>query len=108
MSQEITVELSDEVYDIIERQAREANISPAQVASTSLDRYFRVQQGADTEHKTIGARGQARKNKAPLQAARERFEKHFGSVDVGYPTGLNNEQIDADLERDYANMHGRG
>lgn len=107
MSQQLTVELSDEVYDIIERQAREANISPAQVASTSLDLYFRVPHGTDTEHKAIGTRGRTRKNKAPLQAARERFEKDFGSVEIGYPTGLNNEQIDADLEREYADMRGR-
>jgi predicted transcriptional regulator len=75
MSQQLSIELSDEVYSIIERQAREANTSPAQLASASLDQYFRVQQG--TEHKRRGTRERARKNKAAIQAARERFEKHL-------------------------------
>lgn len=31
--------------------------------------------------------------------------KLFGSVDLGYPTGLDNESIDADLAREYMNTH---
>ena len=37
--------------------------------------------------------------------ARERFERHFGEVDLGYATGVDNEQIDADLARAYAARH---
>jgi hypothetical protein len=29
----------------------------------------------------------------------------FGSVDLGYPTGADNESIDADLAREYASTH---
>lgn len=29
----------------------------------------------------------------------------FGMASLGHPTGLNNEQIDADLAREYANTH---
>ena len=39
------------------------------------------------------------------EAAQERFERHFGAVDLGYPTGIDNEQIDADLAREYAATH---
>jgi uncharacterized protein YgiM (DUF1202 family) len=39
------------------------------------------------------------------QAARERFERHFGEVDLGYATGVDNEQIDADLATEYAATH---
>ena len=42
---------------------------------------------------------------AEKQAARERFERHFGEVDLGYATGVDNEQIDADLARAYAARH---
>ena len=42
---------------------------------------------------------------AEQQAARERFERHFGEVDLGYATGVDNEQIDADLARAYAATH---
>lgn len=46
--------------------------------------------------------GPARQTDAEVQAARERFERHFGEVDLGYPTGVDNEQIDADLAIEYA------
>lgn len=36
-----------------------------------------------------------------LSAAWEHFERHFGEVDLGYATGVDNEQIDADLVREY-------
>lgn len=42
---------------------------------------------------------------AEKQAARQRFERHFGEVDLGYATGVDNEQIDADLARAYAARH---
>lgn len=29
----------------------------------------------------------------------------FGSVDLGYPTGADNDSIDADLVREYASTH---
>jgi predicted DNA-binding antitoxin AbrB/MazE fold protein len=29
----------------------------------------------------------------------------FGSVDLGYPTGADNDSIDADLAREYASTH---
>jgi hypothetical protein len=40
---------------------------------------------------------------ADKQAARQRFENHFGEIDLGYPTGTDNERIDADLAKEYAN-----
>ena len=39
------------------------------------------------------------------QAARTRFERHFGEVNLGAPTGADNDGIDADLAREYAQMH---
>jgi hypothetical protein len=85
------------------------------VASVSLDRYFREQRGTHGTSDTHGmratrggqrkARGRTRRNETELQAAREQFERHFGAVDLGYATGLDNEEIDADLEREYASIH---
>lgn len=37
--------------------------------------------------------------------ARERFERHIGAIDLGQPTGADNESIDADLAREYAAKH---
>lgn len=42
------------------------------------------------------------------QAARERFERHFGEVNLGFATGPDNESIDADLAREYSNTHEEG
>ena len=39
------------------------------------------------------------------QAARERFRRHAGAINLGYATGADNESIDADLAREYADNH---
>jgi hypothetical protein len=39
------------------------------------------------------------------QDARERFERHFATLNLFYPTGADNESIDADLARAYANEY---
>ena len=33
------------------------------------------------------------------------FARQFGNVDLGAPTGSDNESIDADLAREYADNH---
>lgn len=35
------------------------------------------------------------------QIARERFESHFGEINLGYSTGIDNERIDADIAKEY-------
>ena len=45
------------------------------------------------------------RTEAEKRAARERFERHFGEIDLGNATGVDNEQIDADLAREYADTH---
>ena len=41
----------------------------------------------------------------PPQKSRGSLRELFGSVDLGYPTGADNEGIDADLAREYASTH---
>jgi hypothetical protein len=36
----------------------------------------------------------------------DRLRRHFGAVDLGYPTGASNEAIDADLARALTETHG--
>ena len=91
MSQSLTVELSDEVYAALRRQAQATGASLSHVAAASLERQF----------KGTGLRTDAEK-----QAAREQFERHFGEVNLGHPTGADNESIDADLAREYSSTHG--
>lgn len=37
----------------------------------------------------------------------ERLRRHFGAVDLGKPTGIDNEGIDADLARAYGDTHAQ-
>jgi hypothetical protein len=37
------------------------------------------------------------------EVARQRFRRHAGVIDLGYPTGADNQSIDADLIRAYSN-----
>ena len=39
------------------------------------------------------------------KAAQGSVRELFGSVDLGYPTGADNESIDADLAREYGSTH---
>jgi len=92
MNQNLTLELSEQVFAAIQRQARAIGISPAQLAATLIERQF----------------PQAFKlllDEAEKNAARERFEHHFGTLEPGSFTDLNNESIDADLVKEYASTH---
>ena len=87
MSRTLALQLSDELYAAIARCAETAGTSPAHLATASLAMQFGIAQ-------------------SPLPTQRPRsagmFEQHFGSVDLGHPTGSDNEGIDADLGREYA------
>jgi hypothetical protein len=39
------------------------------------------------------------------EEARQRFRNHAGALKFGYATGVDNESIDADLARAYANEY---
>ena len=97
MSQTLILELSDEVYTIIQRQAEVAGTSPAHWLATTIEhQYGRI-------HTWQSAMTQRTAAEQPV--ARERFERHFGEVDLADATGADNEQIDADLAREHADTH---
>jgi hypothetical protein len=91
MSQTLTVQISDQAYAAIRAQAETTGVSDVKVAADALERQFRNGDGTVTDEER--------------QAARERFERHFGEVNLGSPTGTDNECIDADLARAYADNH---
>jgi hypothetical protein len=93
MSQTLILELSDEVYTTIQRQAASAGTSPAHWLATTLEQQY-------------GPRhAQQPRTAAEQHAARVRFEQHFGEVDAPEATGADNEQIDTDLAREYSDTH---
>ena len=76
MSQSLSLELSDEAYAALRRQAQAGGTSPAELAVAALERQLKVSGSPQTE--------------TNRQAARERFERHFGEINLGYTTGVDN------------------
>lgn len=97
MSQTLILELSNEVYTTIQRQAESAGTSPAHWLATTLEQQYgprHAWQSALRQHTA-----------AEQHAARVCFEQHFGEVDLPDATGADNEHIDADLAREYSDTH---
>jgi hypothetical protein len=82
---QLLIELPDEVYRRLLSAAASAGQSPEQWAVANL------QANLPTPQQTKG--------RLP------RLMRHAGAVDLGHPTGLDNEQIDADLAKEYADPH---
>jgi hypothetical protein len=97
MSQTLTLELSDEVYTTIQRQAESAGTSPAHWLATILEQQYGPRHAWQSAQQSHTA--------AEQHAARVRFEQHFGEANVPDTTGADNEQIDADLVREYSDTH---
>lgn len=88
MSQVVTLELSDEVCTVLNLKAQRAGVSLSEWIQSTLDPQSSLsnQQKAEVDN----------------EAARQRFRRHAGVIDLGYPTGADNASIDADLVRSYS------
>ena len=94
MDQALILHLKEDVLAEIRRQASQSGTSPAQLATTILEREF------------AGGTAPGDGTLIPDErAACERFERHFGELDLGHPTGTDNASIDADIAREYASKH---
>jgi hypothetical protein len=100
MSHSLTIELSEAIYAALQRRARSADQSPAEAAAAALEQCFGATDSTPTHGHVM--------SEADKQAARQRFERHFGAVNLGHATGIDNEGIDADLARSYADTHEEG
>jgi hypothetical protein len=92
MSQQLTLEISDEVYADLQRKANAVGISITELIVTVLSR-----QGAATNRVMLSLEQQ--------EQARQKFKSHAGAISLGYATGIDNEAIDADLAKAYANEY---
>ena len=88
MSQSLNLELSDEVYQTLKQQAENAGLSVQEWIVFSL-----IKQSDNKVDRTV----------AEKEVVRDRFRGHAGAINLGYPTGADNESIDADLARAYNN-----
>lgn len=85
MGKPLVVELSEKTYVALQQKAAKEGLSPANLVAKSLERQFGKRNGTPSSE----------------AEARARFERHFGSVDLGRATGADNESIDSDLAREY-------
>ena len=88
MSQLLTIELNDEIYADLERQASAAGVSVAEWIIQSLN----------------GQRSSSKYNsqtELQREEARQRLLRYAGSISLGHATGIDNDSIDADLVRAY-------
>ncbi|MBW4617916.1 MAG: hypothetical protein KME17_00840 [Cyanosarcina radialis HA8281-LM2] len=93
MNQILTLELSEQTFAAIQLQAQTFGISPERLAATLLEQQFERQ-----GFKLL-------LNEAQKNAARARFERHFGTLQLDESRNLDNESIDADLVKEYASNH---
>ncbi|MBI3951951.1 MAG: hypothetical protein HY314_16010 [Acidobacteria bacterium] len=141
MSQTLTVELPDEVYEAVERMAEATGTTPAEWLAKDLAQRLGVRDGsterdeqpleeqfskelletfqavARRHGRTIEevaaewvAKYRRPQPRPPMteqesRAAWERLQRHCGAASLGYPTGADNESIDADLAREYGSTH---
>lgn len=87
MSQLLTIELNDEIYADLERQAGAAGLSVAEWIVQSLN-------GQRSSSKSI-------QTELQREEARQRLLRYAGSISLGHATGIDNDSIDADLLRAY-------
>lgn len=92
MSQQLTLEISDEVYADLQQKANAVGLSIAEwiVAVVS--------------YQSSGV-SKALHSVEQQEEARQRFRNHAGVISLGYATGIANESIDADLARAYASEY---
>lgn len=92
MSQQLTLELSDEVYADLQQKANAVGRSIAEwivaVVSYQSSGVSKVLHSVEQQ-----------------EEARQRFRNHAGAISLGYATGIDNESIDADLARAYASEY---
>jgi hypothetical protein len=92
MSQSLTIELNEQTYRAIERRAEEQGDSPSRIAANVLEKQFQA------NGSTTG--GDVRDDEC-----QNSIRQFFGAVNVPDPFGADNEQIDADLVREYYDSH---
>ncbi|MGV0025273.1 hypothetical protein [Phormidesmis priestleyi] len=92
MSQQLTLELSDEVYADLQQKANALGLPITEWIVSVLSRQ---------ENGVIQVLYSAEEQ----EEARQRFRSHAGAISLGHTTGIDNGSIDADLARAYANEY---
>jgi hypothetical protein len=120
MSQTLTIELSDEMYAALVREAAASGQTPEQRVRSAVERDVAFVNGTTSEpaplaEDSIRARIERHypgvfgppdtRSEGEKEAARQAFRRTFGSVRSGDAYGSDNDRIDADLAREYQGKH---
>lgn len=92
MSQQLTLELNDEVYANLQRKANAVGLSITEWIVATLS-------------KQSNSVSEVLRSAEQQEQARQKFRSHARVIRLGYPTGVDNESIDADLARAYADEY---
>jgi hypothetical protein len=92
MTRHLTLELSDEIYANLEQKASSVGLPVTEWVVAVLSNQ------SDGVNEVL-------RSVAQQEEACQRFRNHAGAVSLGYATGLDNESIDADLARAYADEY---
>lgn len=84
MEHKLTITLPEDVFRPLIETAESEGVSPEQVVTRLVKA------------------GTSRRTKPPQHG---RLRELFGSIDMGYATGADNESIDRDLAREYSATH---
>ncbi|MBM4049404.1 MAG: hypothetical protein FJ279_30275 [Planctomycetes bacterium] len=87
----LTVHVPDEVYEVCQQGAARQGQTIDEYVLDLLSRN--------------GAKPRRKLTEEESRAAWNRLRRHAGSQSLGYPTGADNESIDADLAREYGDDH---
>jgi predicted transcriptional regulator len=87
----LTFEVSDALYEAFQQMAAKHGRTLEEVALEWLAQHTPRSRPQLTEEER--------------QEALERLLRHAGTAHLGYPTGTDNEQIDADLAHEYGGTH---
>lgn len=90
MSKTITLEIPDEVFRSIQKQAESKG--------DTAEKFILEIVLKNAPQKTSG-------NSENSDEAEKRFARHFGAINSGDPRSADNEKIDADLIRAYEDTH---
>lgn len=134
MSQTLTLELPDDVYQAVKSAAEANGKTPAELAASKMEQLFTASDVAESRRKIPQQIYELLQEVAPRmgktieelaiewvakyspkprpqlseeerKAAMDRLLRHAGAASLGYPTGADNESIDADLAREYGSSH---
>jgi hypothetical protein len=86
MSQQFTLEISDEVYADLQHQANAVGISITEWIVAVLSRQ------SGTVSSTMLSQEQQ-------EQAQQKFKNHAGAINLGPATGIDNQEIDTDLAK---------